>query len=368
MKRRFAVIVCVILISAGTSASVAGCKTFVGNSEKSDAGEAERQATGDNGTAEQQTSTPADQAAQPEILTGRPTGLERVTLLKVEQGPKSVELMPDGHHLFVNDLYGHALFIFNIDDYGLTKIIRVKDEPVEMDFSQGGKYAWVSLYNSSEVLVVDTELGQVVREVPAGQVPKEVQVSPDGNWVYVSNWDSNTVTVIDAHTYDIVKTIPVYGTPRGIVFSPDGARAYICIMGGNTLTKVNVAAGHVIVNQIPCGENPRHAVITEDGSTIYVSNNIPGTVTRIDRASETITGVATVGYQARTIALTPDEAYLFVCVYGTEQIACVATDSMTTLFKISASKPIGMTVSPTGDRIFLSNYSPPQITVYHILR
>jgi len=341
-----------------------GCKTIVGNSENSDT---ERVAAGETAS-QQETSQTAEQPPEPQVLTGQPTGLERVTLLQVEQGPKSVELMPDGHHVFVNDLYGHALFIFNIDDYSLTKIIRVKDEPVEMDFSQGGKYAWVSLYNSSEVLVVDTELGQVIREVPAGQVPKEVQVSPDDNWVYVSNWDSNTITVIDAHTYEIVKTIPVYGTPRGIVFSPDSARAYICIMGGNTLTKVNVAAGHVIVNQIPCGENPRHAVMTKDGSTIYVSNNIPGTVTRIDRASENITGVATVGYQARTIALTPDEGYLFVCVYGEENIACVDAATMQTLFKVPATKPIGMVVSPTGDRLFLSNYSPPQVSVYRIVR
>ncbi len=41
---------------------------------------------------------------------------------------------------------------------------------------------------------------------------------------------------------------------------------------------------------------------------------------------------------------------------------------MVTLFQVPASKPIGMTVSPTGDRLFLSNYSPPQVTVYRILR
>ncbi len=365
MRRRILAGVFACLFLVGTLAGIAGCKTYVGNSENPD-GNNNAQASTNDAAAPDQSSQPSTQT--PLIITGRPLGLERITLLKVEQGPKSVELMPDGHHVFVNDLYGKALFIFNIDDYSLTKVIRVKDEPVEMDFSQGGKYAWVSLYNSSEVLVVDTELGQVIREVPAGQVPKEVQVSPDDNWVYVSNWDSNTVTVINAHTYEIVQTIPVYGTPRGIVFSPDSTRAYICIMGGNTLTKVNVAAGHTIINQIPCGENPRHAVITKDGSTIYVSNNIPGTVTRIDRMSEEITGVARVGYQARTIAMTPDEAYLFVCVYGTENIACVDTATMTTLFEVPATKPIGMVVSPTGDRLFLSNYSPPQISVYNIKR
>ena len=103
----------------------------------------------------------------------------------------------------------------------------------------------------------------------------------------------------------------LYGTPRGICFSPAGDKAYVCVMGGNTLAVFDVNNGHRVLEQIYCGENPRHVICTRDGTHLYVSNNIPGTVTKLDRASGTILGTAKVGTRARTIVLTPDEGYLF---------------------------------------------------------
>ena len=50
------------------------------------------------------------------------------------RAPRSVELMPDGHHVYVNDLYAHTNFIFDIDNYTRTMSIPLPDEPVEMDF------------------------------------------------------------------------------------------------------------------------------------------------------------------------------------------------------------------------------------------
>jgi len=305
---------------------------------------------------------------EPEFETGTVTGLQTITVLRVESGPKSVELMPGGSRLFVNDLYAHKNFIFDADNYGVLKVIPLPDEPVEADFSKDGRFAWVSLYNSSKVLVVDTEAGAVAGEVTTGSIPKEVAVSPDGKWVYVANWNSNTVTVIDAKLRARVKDIPMAGTPRGMCFSPEGDFAYVCIMGGSTLTEVNVGAGHVVSRQIPCGSNPRHVLTNREGNILYISNNAPGTVTLVDRAAGAVIATIKVGRQARTIALTPDERYLFVCNYGEETVGCVDLLARAQIFKVPTSQPIGMVVSARGDRLFVSNYTPPQVTVMRIVR
>ncbi len=306
--------------------------------------------------------------AEPEHATGRVTGLRQLTTLHVEAGPKSVELMPGGERIFVNDLYAHKVFIFDADTYEVLKRVPLPDEPVEAGFSPEGRYAWVSLYNSSKVVLVDTEAGTVVGEVPTGSIPKEIAVSPDGRWVYVANWESNTVTVIDAGARARVKDIPMYGTPRGMVFSPDGSKAYVCVMGGNTLAEVDVSAGHAVARQIPCGENPRHAVLSPGGDTIYVSNNIPGTITYVDRAAGAPYATVKVGNKARTIAITPDGGYLFVCNYDDNTVGCVDIAAREQIFTVPASKPIGMTVDALGERLFVSNYAPPQVTVYEIAR
>ncbi len=302
------------------------------------------------------------------FATGAVTGLEPLKVLSVDAGPKSVELMPGGDRIFVNDLYAHENFIFDANTYEELKVISLPDEPVETDFSPDGKIAWVSLYNSSKVLMIDTEAGTITGSVTAGRIPKEIAVSPDGKWVYVANWESNTVTVIDAEARARLKEISMYGTPRGICFSLEGDKAYVCVMGGDTIAEIDVAAGHVVSRQIYCGENPRHAVLSPDGNTIYVSNNIPGTVTVLDRLAGTVKATIKVGNKARTIAITPDGNYLFVCNYDDGTVGCVDLQARKQIFTYKSPKPIGMTVDARGERLFISNYAPPQITVLKIVR
>jgi YVTN family beta-propeller protein len=343
--------------------AVAGCAAHSGRSG------------GDGSSApEGRKARPAEKASEPEYATGLVTGLSPVTLLRVESGPKSVELMPpDGRRLFVNDLYAHKNFIFDADSYALLKVISLPDEPVEADFTSDGRFAWVSLYNSSKVLVIDTEAGAVVGEVGTGSIPKEVAVSPDDRWVYVANWNSSSVTVIDAQARARVKDISVSGTPRGMCFTPGGEFAYVCIMGGSTLAEVDVAAGHVVARQIQCGGNPRHVVPSNDGSVLYVSNNSPGTVTLVDRLAGAVQATIKVGSQARSITLTPDGGCLFVCNYGEGKVGvgtvgCVDLQARAQVFTVPASMPIGIATSAKGDRLFISNYAPPQVTVMQILR
>ncbi len=313
-------------------------------------------------------------APQPSPATGLVVGLSRLNVIKVESGPKSVELMPpDGRRLFVNDLYAHKNFIFDADTYALLEEIPLPDEPVEADFTSDGQFAWVSLYNSAKVLVIDTRAGAVVGEVGTGSIPKEVAVSPDDRWVYVANWNSNTVSVIDARARVRVKDTPVPGTPRGMCFTPGGDRAYVCIMGGGTLSEVDVPAGHTVTRQIPCGSNPRHVVPSRDGSVLYVSNNSPGTVTLIDRRAGAVQATIKVGDMARTITLTPDGRYLFVCNYGAGKpgvgtVGCVDLQLRSQIFTVPASMPIGVAASATGDLLFVCNYAPPQVTVMHVDR
>jgi YVTN family beta-propeller protein len=309
-----------------------------------------------------------DEGQVADYATGLVVGLRPITALPVDAGPKSVELMPGGDRIFVNDLYAHKNFIFDAATYERLKVIDLPDEPVEADFSPDGHLAWVSLYNTAQILVIDTLKGNILGRVATGSVPKEVAVSPDGKWVYAANWDSNTVSVIDAETFVRVKDISMYGTPRGICFSPQGDRAYVCVMGGNTLAEVDTKAGHVVTRQIFCGSNPRHAVLSPDGNTIYVSNNIPGTITAVNRADGTVASTIKVGNKARTITVTPDGQYLFVCNYDDGTVGCVDLQARNQIFTYPTTKPIGIAVDARGERLFVSNYAPPQITVLEIVR
>lgn len=139
-------------------------------------------------------------------------------------------------------------------------------------------------------------------------------------------------------------------------------------MGGSTLAEVDVQAGHVVARQIQCGSNPRHVVPSKDGSVLYVSNNGPGTITLVDRRAGAVQATIKVGSQARTITLTPDGGYLFVCNYGEHTVGCVDLQARAQVFTVPSPMPIGLATSVTGDRLFISNYAPPQVTVMQVLR
>ncbi len=88
----------------------------------------------------------------------------------------------------------------------------------------------------------------------------------------------------------------------------------------------------------------------------------------IDRAAGAVIATIKVGSGARTIAITPAGRYLFVCNYNSGTVGCVDLEALAQIFTVPASKPIGLAVGEEGEKLFLSNYSPAQITVFEIVR
>ncbi len=311
--------------------------------------------------------------APPKPDRGIITGLKLIKKLNVPAGPKSLRVLPDGKRVMTCNLYGRQVTFIDAQTYEILKRVPVGGEPVECTFTQGGKYAWVSLYGServgvtSIVVVIDTNSYQIVARIPAGRVPKVVADSPDGKWVYAANWLSESITVMDAEKFVKVKDVFVGRVPRGICFAPDGKLAYVCIMGGASLAVIDVENGHQKVRDIPTGPNPRHVCVSQDGTTLYVALNASGTLIKIDRATETITGRAKTGTQARSTSLSVDDRYAFVCNYEDNNLGVVDLEQMKQIFTAKTDiHPIGVTTMPDGQHVWVSNYRPSTVYVFKI--
>lgn len=298
--------------------------------------------------------------------------LELIKTVPVDVGPKSVYFSPDGKYVVANCLYGHRLNIIDPVKMTVIRRISVPGEPVECDFTGNGRYIWFSLYDKNEVCVYDYELDSIIRRIKVGKVPKILKVSPDEQWVYVSNWSSATVSVVDAKSFIVVKEIKVIRKPRGVVFTSNGDYAYIANMGGGHLTKIDVRNGHKKLTNIPAGVTPRHLVMTRDGRYIYQTNNLEGVVRKFSVKDEQYMGKANVGKKVRSCILSPDEQYLFVCNYGDNEIGVVDVNRMMQIYTIKTGNevnghPIGVTISPDGDFLWVSNYRGG-VNVYRIVR
>lgn len=297
------------------------------------------------------------------------TGLRKIAAIHVADGPKSLEFMPDGRHVWTNNLYGNATQMIEAASGRIVRNMAWKGEPVEAAFRNGGKEAWVSLYDKNAVLVIDTETGGLEATIKVGVIPKVVTVSPDGRFVYTANWRPSggryTVSVIDAASRTRVHDIAIPATPRGIAFTPNGKHAYVAVMGGSELTKIDVEVGHKVLGHYGVGSNPRHVVADRTGRVLYVSLNAAGRVVKYATDGDKVLGSVRTGAQPRTIELSADERYLFVCNNKDNSLSAVDTSTMKEVFKVrTGHHPIGVAAAPDGRRVWVANYAASTLWVY----
>jgi YVTN family beta-propeller protein len=82
-------------------------------------------------------------------------------------------------------------------------------EPWQVAISPDGRYAYVVLRQSQELVRVDDLAGtpRVGKRIKVGSEPTAVALSPTGARAYVANWVDGTVVVVDTSTFELVRTI-----------------------------------------------------------------------------------------------------------------------------------------------------------------
>lgn len=267
-------------------------------------------------------------------------------------------------------------------------------KPVEMAMSHGGRYLWVPYYrrsfdsnasSPSAVAVIDTWNLSIVRVLPTGPIPKYVAIAPDGNTAAITHWGDNTVALLDIrgddpmnfsylHHIVIESRLNIAGIKgdrdancgyclRGTVFTPDGKTLLVARMSGGGIAGIDVSSGQYLGTATNIVAGPRHLVIGDSGRTLYVSGNASGRVGRYDlgllvESIRTSGGTRkpgpggsslVVGSGARTIAISPDERYLYAAVNNSSRLVTIDLRQ----WRIREELPVapfavGLAVSPDG--------------------
>jgi YVTN family beta-propeller protein len=327
--------------------------------------------------------------------------------------PKSVEISPDGSYAAVMNLEGMDFWLISTATLDVIKkaqffktpaqgwdykarqpINSYAQKPVECDFSEKGRFLWVSLHNAGAVIVYDTTEAMVPAEqtpherlritdfvnnktyetrvirITTGKTPKVIKITPDGRYALVANWHSSSVSVIDAKQYTVIKTIKLGGKagyiPRGIVCSADSSKAYVANMGGGTISVIDLTQLEVI-DDIPATINPRHIVLSKDQRTLYISDNILGKIIAYDVVAKKTVREVAVGRMARTIALSPDERYIFAVSHEEGKLLVIDTASFEIIYKKDFPFPMGVAVTPDGKQLWVTSYQMGKVEVYEIV-
>ncbi len=271
-------------------------------------------------------------------------------------------------------------------------------KPVESALSHKGKYLWVPYYRRdydtfgtlpSAVAIIDTGNNKIVRIMETGPIPKYVVASPDGKWMAIIHWGDNTIGLIDISSDDpskfqkdklvtigkrlkldkIKQTDRDHGCGyclRGSVFSPDSKYLLIGRMGGGGVAIVDIARRKYLGTVTGMKPTPRHLTLSPDGVYLYISSSFAGVVSKyrltdflaaLKKKGRSLKPLKTqkTGPATRTIALSPDGAFIFAAVNRTSKIVALSAKDLKPLATIDTdSYPVGMAVSPDGKQLWVT--------------
>jgi YVTN family beta-propeller protein len=158
--------------------------------------------------------------------------------------------------------------------------------------------------------------GTTTATFPVGLNISQLAMHPDGVRLYASDNTNNLLSVIDTTTNSILHTVPTGGTQaQSIVFNALGTVGYVANTASNSVGVID-AVTDAFVTAIPVGNNPTSLAMTPDQARLYVPNTGlsyggGGTISVIDTASNTVATTLPGGANNSGIAMTPDgRAYI----------------------------------------------------------
>ena len=161
------------------------------------------------------------------------------------------------------------------------------------------------------VTVIDGLTNTVDATVTVGRQAAFLVINPVTNKIYVTNRSDNTVSVINGATNTVTSTIPVGSHPTIEDVDLVTNKIYVVNNGNGSGTTINVIDGNTdtVTATVTVENYPQAVAVNPVTNTIYVVNYcgnqggcnvnpVPGTVSVINGATNTVTNTVTVGYGA----------------------------------------------------------------------
>lgn len=271
----------------------------------------------------------------------------------VGRDPRHVAFNSEGNQLFVSNRWDDSLSIIDTALNSVEKTVELCDEPVGVLPLDDGR-VFVSCQGASEIAVVVPLEGIIVDIVEVNAAPRGMAFDQKRNLIYVTHFIDGKVSVIDPETLQVLSTISTGADSNlvsGIVIGPGADRAWVphersnvgneallfdttvfpvvtaidlntqaqvfdarihldiadrpvnmpfdvvitseeslwvVNSGSNDISVIDLSDNRSIAH-IEVGDNPRGLALSPDEATVYVNNNLSGTVSVIDTTSRQVT-------------------------------------------------------------------------------
>ena len=255
--------------------------------------------------------------------------------------------IPAGALLIVTNKQEATASIIEMGSGQTLATVPTGDGPHEVAVAASGEWAVVANYGGQEpgssLTVIDLVLHSVRRTIDLGEYRRPhgivvlpgdslvavtveahmVAVTADGRRGFTANIGSNSITEIDLTSGVSVRSLEVAPRTEGVGVTPDGREVWVGSNTDHTVTVVD-AQNWTVIDTLPAAGLPYRVAISNDGSTALVPAPMAGVVRVFDVESREERKAISFGDgQPVGTAISPDGAYAFVSLQGTDEAAMV---------------------------------------------
>jgi YVTN family beta-propeller protein len=268
----------------------------------------------------------------------------------------------DAQIAYVPNEHDNTISVINVLNNSVLNLIHVGISPYGVSVSPDGFRVYFTC--GDEVSVLNTATDSIITTIPVVS-PTGIAVSPNDSLVYVAQ-SGGTVSVINTNTYSITSTITVGSEPYGIVVTPDGNKVYVANYFDSSVFVINTIT-NTVSDTIKFSEftYPKGLAVSPDGSRVYVTNyDMPGTLSVINTAVDTVIATLNIGFFPCGVAVSPDGSKVYVANGSSNNIGVVNAATNTGLTAISVGQhPLGISLTPDGSKLYVANAGVNTVSV-----
>ena len=249
-------------------------------------------------------------------VLGHPAGV--TTALASDGVPHRVAISGTGV-TYVTLLGGSAARI-DLPSLQFSGTVPLGPVPTDVTFSADGAIAYVSGQWARAVYVIDVAANIVIDSIPMLGDPVPVRITPDRQKLYVAtNVDSLFVIALPSKT--VLKTFALPATSHWMAWHPNRRLLYVATRDGGTVMEIDTE-NDTVLRTFTLGGRTQGMAVASDGAELYVADELGGLEIWNLQTASRVTEVALSG-GGFGVALSPDDAYVYVTVPATGQVHIV---------------------------------------------
>ena len=229
--------------------------------------------------------------------------------------------------------------------------VRVGEVPTDVAFSPAGNWAYVTNQRARTIGVVNTRTNTQVDAIPVPGDPFRVAVGPEGLQVYATT-NTGDLVQIDTETRTVAWTRRLGGNLNGLAINANGTRIYVGDVGGRVY---ELDAGGEVMRTLALPGMPQGLALSSDGRELYAAGEV-GEFVVADLEKGTEEARIRLRGGGFGIALTPDEAQVWITVPKAGRVVVVDLASRTLVTEIAlGGTPRRIVFSRSGDTAIIAD-------------